>query len=66
MRIKYELVTDGLLWSVKRTKHSFFIFKSETFLSHLGYWRSKNNEYFMVSCWHSKEDAEFYYKRLIS
>ncbi len=57
--MKYELVTDGVDYAVKRTSW----FGSVKFLSTGGYWWSKNSDYFL-NCWGDKAWAERVVRRL--
>ena len=63
--MKYELVTDGKFWAVKRTEG--WLFKDvqylDTELGDSNYWWCATNRYY-PACWVSKEIAEMWFKRL--
>lgn len=59
--MKYELVTDGESWAVKRTSGWFF--KRVHFYSPGGYWWAAEDGGFRY-CWLSKDAAEMWLMRL--
>ena len=64
--MRYEVVTDGKLWAVKRTRRVFWLFVVDNFrtLTGQGYWFRRNHEYFN-HCWGSSDRAEQEFRRLI-
>lgn len=57
--MKYELVTDGQNWAVR--KRSWFGWTYFCYVSEL-YWYYKDSAAFRY-CWTDKETAEMWYKR---
>ena len=62
--MKYELVTDGKFWAVKRTESYLTLFPKISYLdlTSLEFWWSKGDRYFK-DCWRDKETAEMWLNR---
>lgn len=60
--MKYELITDGDKWAIKKIKGSWH---EEEYFAIIGdtiFWWNKHSKYFK-DCWMEKEKAEMWFRR---